>query len=147
MEKNMRDILFRGKRKTIIKSQNGKWIFGYLSSKDFIHADYGKVKKGELKMDGCPVYSETIGQYVGMKDKNGTMIFEGDVIQYLNTTKENTIAVISFKKGSFTSKVIDKDIPPHPIMLTCGKNCEIIGNIYDNPNFITGGKKNEKTRP
>lgn len=120
----MRDIEFRGKR-----TDNGEWVYGYVAEATIAGANGGRT---ETVIYPEPewlwiVDPETVGQYTGLKDRNGTKIFEGDIVTMPRYGGGRHKSAVYFKGGKFAvdgSNYGFKDI--------CPKNMQVIGNIYDN---------------
>lgn len=118
----MRPIKFRGK-----SIETGKWVEGYLA--DIITGVTGFEDRAIIVPSGTAlaiaVDLSTVGQYTGLKDKNGKEIWEGDVIKDTGGCAPKIGAVI-YKNGEFGGLY---DFPKQDNV--CGF-CEIIGNIHDN---------------
>ncbi len=129
----MREIEFRGK-----KENDEKWLYGDLSygGPENNHKKFASINIWEdgLKV-GYVVKQETIGQYTGLKDKNGKMIYEGDIIKFIYENKEKIRAIV-FEKGEFLAKDDTTAFGPTFRHIRLCSNIEVIGNIYDNPESL-----------
>ena len=127
----MREILFRGKR-----ADNGQWVYGFyaqeLQGRHYILADEGDFYDGPM-LTMVEVIPETVGQYTGLKDRNGVKIFEGDVVRYLNSIESGN-GVVIFDACAFLFNWIDIDETDSLLRyFQCSKELEVIGNVHDNP--------------
>lgn len=124
----MREILFKGKRK-----DNGEWIEGFYVclGNDLHYILTGKLDltKHCVMFEKHAVIPETVGQYTGLTDKNGTKIFEGDIVTLPKYGGGKTKSVVYFKGGKFAVDGLN-----YVFMDICTKNMVVIGNIHDNPN-------------
>lgn len=140
-----REILFRA------KLINRKWIEGYyykMSETTYaIKADYEMhpvpvhhyILHETMTDWGLPnqmlryeVEGDTVCQYTGLKDMTGKRIYEGDIISYLDSEKEYCARVV-FEEGQFkcdwNNNFFRRD-------LYYWEDIKVVGNIYDNPEWL-----------
>lgn len=134
----MRDIEFRGKR-----TDNGEWVYGYYYKAKYYRTngelcDYITVPRLDEYIIPSPKYvvdASTIGQYTGLKDRNGTKIFEGDIVKKFWFGKMSIYQIyydngLASFIGRASMKITTFDYDSEEI--------EVIGNIYDNPELLGG---------
>lgn len=136
----MREILFRGKTIT-----SKEWIYGDLLQYAGGAQIWENTEQGKFNAQIIP---ETVGQYTGLCDKNGTRIFEGDILQVEQCGKPGS-RPFSIYFGEYIDADSDFDYPcigfyikiPDGCcnigaLLTDGFEYEVIGNIHDNPELM-----------
>lgn len=138
----MRKDLYRGKNK------HGKWYYGFYTEGYYLDGtpvSWIEVVDRRKKDTECPtVISETVGQFIGLTDKNGRKIFEGDIGKYSQTdgAKINGAPIIctgnviyNAKTASYAVESKDESACKYfdyfPI-----KDFEVIGNIHDAPELL-----------
>ena len=135
----MREILFRGKR-----LDNGEWAYGFFVK---MFGAYHIIDKDD-ENTAYEVTKETVGQYTGLKDKNGNLIFEGDLIDPFDDEIDKM--VVKCHHGQFLLRLYGYRgymaeygweeegnygcFEAEPLS-SYGDDIEIIGNIHDNPEF------------
>ena len=140
--KTMREILFRGKR-----VDNGEWVEGYYYKAKYCRTDNdlcAYITVPHPEQEGKPsehfmVIPESVSQFCGLCDKNGKMIFEGDILDcgdrivFVKWHEQCGTWDCDFirYKGNLCSNGIS------PVDWKYRAN--IIGNIHDNPELLKGG--------
>jgi len=133
-------FLSRGKRK-----DNGEWVTGYYVKLPEHHIIF------DLYGDVDYIIPETVGRCTGLTDKNGKMIFEGDIVKGVVLSSEFIGDIVWIEEiASFGIGHRGKREPTAWENSSLFKRlrlgykdqfaAEIIGNIHDNPELIGGTK-------
>ena len=122
----MRKIRFRGKR-----IDNGRWVYGFLLCRE---TEDGEICDATIAppLDylSYQVDHRTVGQFTGLKDKNGKEIYDGDILRTdygLDVATMERFPKFWLKKESFGYKGEKTQYP---------EMCEVIGNIHENPEIL-----------
>lgn len=140
----MPEILFRGKSK-----DNGEWVEG-----DLFNNYDGRLFVGEIVINSIcngrtadeydigiafnEVIPETVGRYTGLTDKNGTKVFEGDIVKDEQSQMFGKVVYTTAADGfdgmaGFMVDDIDDGLQNYNGFWHL---CEIVGNIHDNPELL-----------
>ena len=133
----MREILFRG-----TKTNSSEWVYGNLFNPDKSDTPTQICMGTHIVRICYEIDPETVGQYTGRTDKNGKKIFEGDIIK----GKVHEMNGYRIRKGVVEYHGVGFIMNLDPNSWYDQKNipldCEVIGNIYDNPELLKRGNDN-----
>lgn len=143
-----REIKFRGKR-----LDNGEWVYGNLQQQAVKNEEWYITSItspfNEFLNESHIIDPKTVGQYTGLKDKNGEEIYEGDIVTgenypFIEDGKQNYVGIVVFyvdcasfgynyqcvrkdKRG--ISNGISNEFEANEDLIC--ENLEVIGNIYE----------------
>ena len=132
----MRTIKFRGK--SILTDE---WFYG-----DLVYSADRKrttiLVNNKDSYDECEVAPDTIGQFIGLYDRNGKEIYEGDI---LHRDDNNRLYAVTFESGMFYASVeeCNEGFFGGFLLRTITEDgkCKIVGNIFDNSELLKGDEK------
>lgn len=131
----MREILFRGKR-----IDNEQWVHGSFCT-DAIEQFRGLCgvdgfirlyDKANGKMQMHEVDRETVGQFTGLTDKNGTKVFEGDIVK----NGDYLMLVVWYDFHASFMLAFSADGNYYEAISNSHIYLEVVGNIHDNPELL-----------
>ena len=143
----MREIEFRA------KDLNGNWVSGFYSPRIWFPSFEQTPNIKTFKGADIEININTLGQYTGLKDKNDKKVFEGDVIRmhYFFTNYdpsslgafEDEAEIIGVVKcdlidGFYVETVDDHSRCYLQWVEEPTEELEVLGNIYDNPEWLEG---------
>ena len=138
----MREYKFRGKptKNNASYFEEKEFVYGSLviaNDKHYILLDVlDNIKRDDYEVYMIEVIAETVGQYTGLKDKNGKEIYEGDIV-YIAAEDERGIIRWDNETARYVV-IYDNIITDFDNWY--GEDLEVIGNIYDNPELLEKGE-------
>ena len=141
----MREILFRGQTRR--KGQkvwmdgtpvDSNWVEGYGVCMG--KGDFSIIYSGD-HVEKFPVYTDTVGQFTGLTDKNGVKIFEGDIFLIRGMEPSvNGLYTVKFSEANHCWWLRNPNPLDHSFSFSdlngFHEDGEVVGNIHDNPELL-----------
>jgi uncharacterized phage protein (TIGR01671 family) len=140
----VKEIKFRGKR-----IDTGEWIYGFPHIIDTVGGGYYTGRAIQIQfLNSRPISiqidKETLSEYTGLKDKNNKDIFEGDIVNRIESTGYRFVGEVVYEEygfgikpyGFFTPLSMKGKYDDGKSSFDFSVEYEIIGNAYDHPELL-----------
>ena len=130
--------LFRGKR-----LGNGEWIEGYFIPA--LEKDSYSIYDIEHPELGYYVDPDTVGECTGLTDKNGKLIFEGDIVEgHCHSAWPHRLqrCAVAYSRDGFEARnyISGLDSEYYTYRVRFSRDVVVIGTVHDNPELLKGGE-------
>lgn len=140
----MREYKFRGK-----SIESREWVYGDLLQVKYSNRTIKCSIMGQSpSASNCPVDTSTVGQFTGLRDKNGTEIYEGDIVSAtwytFDEPNHDGIGEVIYAEGYCQFMILDEENSNlYPLHVDDYYTWQIYvdGNIHDNPEMLKGEKE------
>ena len=126
------------------KNKNGKWIYGmplfYQNGEMSIYEHHQAPKVGYHIVNNGVCDIQTLSQCTGLKDKNGKLIWENDIVKAKYADGFEEITEVAYSKNGYSPYLNEYECE------VCCCYCEVtevevIGNIFDNQNLLKESRR------
>lgn len=126
----MERYLFRGKRFDNGEFVEGSYLQQYYSTayNRILDAIVTTAREGQKRI---PVDPSTVGQCTGLIDKNGKLIFEGDVVNL-----GPYMYAVEWSNDGYVLTPLSDKVFCSPSFDNCAGECEVVGTIHDNLDLL-----------
>lgn len=127
--------LFKAKR-----LDNGEWVEGFLMDENYINTPFNDNEVGGRFDDPVEIDESTLCQCTGLRDKNGKLIYENDIVAYWDTystesglAEADCIGKVVWDDETISFQVTNRLSAESYEVLD---ECSVIGNKFDNQELL-----------
>lgn len=130
-------FLYRAKR-----TDNGEWVEGYLVKKHGLFFIYSIINSDTCGQSNYEVDESTICKCTGRRDEDRKLIFEHDIVGFLDCTSTESgysergcVGEVLWDDETLSFQVTGR-LSAESYEVLGGTDCKVLGNIFDNPELL-----------